>query len=64
MVAEVLEVTPTIRELIMSRVDANDIQKQAIKDGMVPMFEAGIETVKNGVTSLEELVRVISPHDV
>ena len=63
-VAEVLEVTPTIRELIMSRVDANDIQKQAIKDGMVPMFEAGIETVKNGVTSLEELVRVISPHDV
>jgi len=60
-VAEVLTVTPGIRELIMERADAQSIEKLAAKEGMVSMFEAGIEVVKNGGTSLEELVRVISP---
>ena len=60
-VAEVLAVSSKIRDIIMERADAQTIEKTAVKEGMVSMFEAGLEAVKSGVTSVEELVRVIAP---
>lgn len=56
---EVLEVSEAIRELIMNRVNAEQIKTQAIKEGMTTMIENGIHAVLEGNTTLEELLRIV-----
>ncbi len=55
---EVLVVTDEMKELIMAREDASVIRKRAIAEGMVPMLEDGLEKVKQGMTTIEEVMRV------
>ncbi len=55
---EVLYFTREIRDLIMesaSSINEHAIRKTAISQGMQTLREAGIELVKKGVTSLEEI---------
>jgi type IV pilus assembly protein PilB len=55
---EALYFTKEIRHLIIksgSDVDEESIRKQAMKDGMWTLRRAGIERVKDGVTTLEEI---------
>jgi general secretion pathway protein E len=58
---EVLEVTEDIRELIKRRASADELRRQAIKDGMVTMLDDGFRKVAEGITSIEEILRVV--HD-
>lgn len=58
-VYEVLEVTESIRKLIMHQASADDIRKAAITDGMTTMQEDGFLKAAKGITSLAELLRVI-----
>jgi type IV pilus assembly protein PilB len=55
---EVLEVSDEIRELIVAREDSVKIKEMAISQGMTTMFDDGLEKVKRGITSLEEIMRV------
>lgn len=55
---EVLEINDDIRKLIMARANAAQIQQQAQKQGMSLMIEDGINKVKNGMTTIEEIIRV------
>lgn len=55
---EVLEVSESIKSMIMKRLNADDIKKQAVKEGMTTMIEDGIEKVISGVTTIEEILRV------
>ena len=48
----------TIRTQIRAHEDAGTIQKQAIKDGMLTMYEDGLLKAIEGVTTLEEVLRV------
>lgn len=57
---EVLKVTPSIKELIISGATADAIQEQAVKEGMLTMFEDGIYKAALGVTTIEEVMRVVS----
>lgn len=57
---EVLEVTKTIRDMVANRADADMIRDQAIKDGMTSMYEDGIRKISKGVTTIEEILRVMS----
>jgi type IV pilus assembly protein PilB len=57
---EVLKVTPTIKELIMKGATAGEIEEQAKSEGMMTMIEDGIFKAAQGVTSIEEVLRVIS----
>jgi type IV pilus assembly protein PilB len=57
---EVLPVTAVIKELIMKNATADDIEAQAKKDGMLTMLEDGITKAARGLTSIEEVLRVIS----
>lgn len=57
---EVLEVTPGVRELIMAGAMTDDIQKQAEQDGMMTMIEDGLFKVVQGITTVEEILRVVS----
>ncbi len=60
---EVIKITPTLQELIVKRPSAQEIWDLARKEGATSVFEDGLEKVKNGVTSIEELVRIAPPPD-
>ena len=54
---EVLEVTDEIRELILIGASALELRKKAIDDGMISLRESGLHKIRNGVTTIEEVVR-------
>ena len=56
---EVLVSDNEIREAILRRASADEIKKIAIKNGMTTMLEDGFQKVKNGLTTIEEVLRVI-----
>jgi len=56
---EVLEMEEDIKKLIMARANADQIRTQAIKEGMSTMFDDGIKKVLKGVTTIEEVMRVV-----
>jgi len=55
---EVMPMTKTIGQIIMSGGNSLDILKQAQADGMLTIFESGLEKIKAGVTTIEEVNRV------
>ncbi len=57
---EVLPVTPTIKEMIMAHATGDAIDAQARKEGMMTMSEDGIFRAAQGVTTIEEVLRVIT----
>ena len=57
---EVLTVTPTIKELVMKGAASTDIEIQAKKEGMLTMLEDGIFKCVQGLTTIEEVLRVVS----
>ncbi len=56
---EVLEVNEPIREAILNKASGVTLKKLAVENGMTPMLEDGVNKVKNGNTTLEEVLRVI-----
>ncbi|MFA5188571.1 MAG: ATPase, T2SS/T4P/T4SS family [Patescibacteria group bacterium] len=56
---EVLTVSPAIRDLIVKKATSQQIKKQAIDEGMVTMLENGLEKALLGLTTLEEVLRII-----
>jgi type IV pilus assembly protein PilB len=57
---EVLEMTPTIKDLVMSSKTSDEIEAQARKEGMLTMIEDGIFKAAQGLTSIEEVLRVVN----
>ncbi|OGI95134.1 hypothetical protein A3A03_01785 [Candidatus Nomurabacteria bacterium RIFCSPLOWO2_01_FULL_40_18] len=57
---EVLKVTSTIKEMILAGKSQDDIEIQAKKEGMMTMLEDGVYQAILGVTTLEEIFRVVS----
>jgi len=60
-IAEVLLLTNRVRELILKREQEHVIKQQARQEGMRTLREDGIEAALNGLTSLEEVLRVTAP---
>ena len=56
---EVLPVTETIKEMIVKQATSDEIQEQAQKEGMITMLEDGFVKAAQGITSIEEVLRVI-----
>ena len=57
---EVLKVTSTLKEMIIKGSSQDDMEAQAKKEGMMTMIEDGIFQTVLGVTTLEEVFRVVS----
>ena len=55
---EVMPMTKTLGQLIMNGGNSNDILKQAQMDGMLTIYQSGMEKIKTGVTCIEEVNRV------
>lgn len=54
---EVLEITKSVRKLIVEKADADEIQEAAIKEGMTTMMQDGLEKISKGLTTIEEVLR-------
>ena len=57
---ELFRVTEAIRELILREATVSEVRKKAIEDGMTTMFEDGLDKVERGVTTIEEVLRVVN----
>ena len=55
---EVLVVDDEVRAAIVAKKDASEIKKIAVKNGMRTMIENGFEKIKDGTTTIEEVLRV------
>lgn len=56
---EVLEVTDAIRQAITERKNASEIKQVAVREGMTTMVEDGFNKAFKGITTIEEVLRVI-----
>lgn len=56
---ETLNVTNEIKKLITNKASGNEIKKIAMKEGMIPMFENGLEKIQTGETTISEILRSI-----
>jgi len=59
-ILEVLPVSESIRRLIIKRASAAVVKNQAISEGMKSLRMVGIDKAKEGITTLEEVLRVTS----
>jgi type IV pilus assembly protein PilB len=57
---EVLTVTEEVERLIVDRGHSEDIKKMAIAQGMLTLRQAGLAQVRAGLTSIEEILRVVA----
>ena len=57
---EVLAVTEDIERLVVDHGHSEDLKKVAVAQGMLTLRQAGIIQVANGLTSMEEVLRVVA----
>ncbi|MEG1947309.1 MAG: ATPase, T2SS/T4P/T4SS family [Lachnospiraceae bacterium] len=55
---ELMKITPDLREIISDSGSADEIKKQALKDGMSTLKMSAMRLVKEGTTSFGEMLRV------
>jgi len=55
---ELLEMSDKIRELVLKRASSEEINRVAIAGGMETMLEDGVNKAMNGVTTIDEVLRV------
>ncbi len=55
---EVMPFTEGIRDLVLNGASTSEIKAQAIKDGMSTLRVSGVQKVADGVTTVEEILRV------
>jgi len=58
---EVLEMTQEVKQLVLKHASADEIKKQAIKDGMKTLRMSALTKVAQGMTTLEEAVSNSAP---
>lgn len=58
-IGELLEVNQELSELVLTRPTTSQMHHAAIERGMEPLLEDGLKKAAKGITTLEELVRVM-----
>jgi len=57
-IMEIMPMTDHIRQLVMRHATATDLRAAAIQEGMLTMYDHGLRKVAQGITTLEEVLRV------
>jgi len=60
---EIMALSEEIKELILKKASSSQIKKKAREMGMATLFESGIEKIKLGMTTVEEVMRVTELND-
>ena len=63
-IAEVLRITPNVEKLIQAKASVSEYERAARAEGMRPMYEDGMDKVRQGVTTEEEVLRVTEEEGV
>ena len=58
-VHELLEVSEKVKKLILKGANAEEIKLEAIQEGMRTLYEDGLVKIGKGMTSIEEVKRVL-----
>lgn len=59
-ISEIMPVTEDMRDLVLDKKTGSAIRKTAIQKGMQSLFENGMSKVRQGLTSNEEVQRIVS----
>ena len=62
-IVELMSLTAPLRQAIASGEPASSIRRLAMADGMVPLRQAGLRKVREGVSTVEEVLRVCLSDD-
>ena len=54
---EVMQVNDNIRDLILAGASSTELRHQALEDGMISLRGSGLQKIRDGVTTIEEVVR-------
>jgi len=54
---EVMQISPAVRDMILSGASVADIRKRCIEEGMLTLRQSGLTKIRNGVTTVEEVIR-------
>jgi type IV pilus assembly protein PilB len=54
---EVMEISEDIQELILVGASAREIRRKAVEEGMLSLRSSGLAKIKNGMTTLDEVLR-------
>jgi type IV pilus assembly protein PilB len=57
---EVMTMSEEIERLVVERAPSDEIKRSARRDGMITLREDGLEKIRLGITSIEEVLRVVS----
>ncbi|NNK37261.1 MAG: type II secretion system ATPase GspE, partial [Xanthomonadales bacterium] len=57
-ILELLPISDPIRRLVMRHATSGELQEQAVADGMRTMYQDGLNKCLQGITTLEEVLRV------
>lgn len=54
---EVMEIKDSLKDMIIARAQSKDIKKKAMEQGMITLRRSGLLKIKEGITSVEEVLR-------
>ncbi len=54
---EVLKITDPIKDFIFAKANAAEIRNKAVEEGMLTLRQSGLIKIKNGITTIEEVIR-------
>lgn len=54
---EVMEIKDSIKDMIIAKAQSKDIKKKAMEQGMITLRRSGLHKIKEGITSVEEVLR-------
>ena len=57
-ILELLQMTDSIRRMVMQQATSGEIHEQAVREGMRTMYQDGLVKCLKGVTTIEEVLRV------
>jgi type IV pilus assembly protein PilB len=57
---EIMPVSEDIERMVVERASSDEIKRSAAGDGMIQLREDGLEKVRTGVTSIQEVLRVVA----
>ena len=54
---EVMAITDDLREMILSGSSSMELKKRAVDEGMITLRRSGLQKVRDGLTTIDEVVR-------
>jgi type II secretory ATPase GspE/PulE/Tfp pilus assembly ATPase PilB-like protein len=60
---EIMQMTGALAHLITQKVDAHVLLQQALKDGMIMLVYDGLDKIKQGLTTVDEVLAVATAQE-